>query len=82
MNAGAPAIIGRAYTNHNQGIFHNDYFTGVFYGDTFGGTFSAGVAASNFAKGVNFSAQRSNTIYGSSNTITPLSVKVKWFVKY
>lgn len=25
---------------------------------------------------------RASSVYGSSNTITPLSVKTKWFIKY
>lgn len=32
--------------------------------------------------GLVFSASNSSTIYGSSNTVTPLSIKVKYLIKY
>ena len=31
---------------------------------------------------INFNASHSNSIYGSSTTVTPLSLKTKFFIKY
>ena len=31
---------------------------------------------------INFDASRSNTTYGSSTTVTPLSLSTKFFIKY
>ena len=50
--------------------------TGVFPQASSGGTPSATY------RGVSMALSNSNSIFGKSNTITPLSMKCKYFIKY
>ena len=46
-----------------------------------GGGYSGGYGGAQ-GSGFNFDASRSNTTYGKSTTVTPLSLSTKFFIKY
>lgn len=57
-----------------------DALSGCFYGvwhDNYGGG-SQGYSKSN----VYINASRQSSVYGSSNTVTPLSLSTHWFIKH
>ena len=56
--------------------------TGAFNGTTGGNMGFANGGSGNWADGVTFNASRSSTIYGSSTTVTPLSLTTKLILKY
>ena len=57
--------------------------SGAFLKATWGGNGYLGHASkSGSVDYINFSAKNSNSIYGASTTITPLSRKCKFFIKY
>lgn len=85
MGAGAPAISGQISANTGlQGkseflkasgcLISWDFTNGAFPAPT---GYTVGTP-----RGMQFAASNSNSIYGSSATITPSSLKTKWFIKY
>ena len=81
QNAGAPNISGTWKTNGLDNAMQS--VSGAFLKATWGGN---GYIGHNTKSGsvdyINFSAKSSNPIYGASTTITPLSRKCKYFIKY
>lgn len=65
------------------GVGYNSGRSGAFYSvnglETNVGTFGSG---NGNRVGYNFNAYYSNSIYGSSTTVTPLSISTKFFIKY
>ena len=68
LNAGLPNIVGLA----NNCVFDNAEATGAFY-VTIGGESGRGLDGLN-KKNLNFDASRSNSIYGSSQTVQPPAI--------
>ena len=76
VGAGIPNItgsFGRFYTNAGT-------FSGAFYSDGSTGTGHGGSNQSN--SNVYMNAARVSGIYGASSSVTPLSRKCKYFIKY
>ena len=63
-----------ASNTKNTGAFHYDSTKGWYGGN-------ANTAVNQFTT-IDFDASRSNTIYGNANTVTPLSLSTKFFIKY
>ena len=74
MGAGCPNITGRIGVESTR---END--TGAFYRGTFS---QVGWQSSGGTTGTNFDATRSSAIYGSSETVTPLSESVIFCISY
>ena len=72
--AGIPNIAGQigieTTSEHNTGPFYRGTFTQL------------GWRGSSDVRGTNFDASRSSSIYGSSNTVTPLSISCKFLICY
>lgn len=93
MVAGVPDIAGRlgarpVAANNNDGLWCASN-TGAFYNHTtninYGGSHAmyATKTLDNFTVGgTDFHASRANSIYGKSSTVTPLSYKTIWVIKY
>ena len=76
VQAGLPNISGSVVASTaTQGILLNP--TGAFFNKTgtTKGTFNAGASGSDFIDTLGFNASRSSSIYGSSNTVQPQSIK-------
>ena len=56
--------------------------SGAFVLSDFNGRQSTGSEAKKAPQKVNIDASHSNSIYGASNTVQPLSLKVTFFIKY
>ena len=68
LNAGLPNIVGLV----NNGVFDNARGSGAFY-ITEGGESGMGTIGQN-KQNLNFAASRSNSIYGSSQTVQPPAI--------
>ena len=87
VTAGSPEITGAIHNfcHSNTLAYHQGAFVGSSdSGDLYTGSGFAGVAgeAVQRTSRVLFYASRSNTIYGKSSTVTPLSCKTGWYIKY
>lgn len=81
QNAGAPNISGTWKTNGLDTALKT--VSGAFIAATWSGNGYLGHASkSEWVDYINFSAKNSNSIYGANTTITPLSRKCKFFIKY
>lgn len=87
ISAGCPNVTG-TFSNNAGYQGHSEYYniTGCFKGSfTSTGTYplasSSGTSTATY-RGVSMSLSNSNSIFGKSNTITPLSMKCKYFIKY
>lgn len=76
MGAGLPSITGDANTNQETG--HDP--TGVFYRS--GDYPVGGVNGTFYRSNLFFDASLSNSIYGSSETVTPLSMSCVFCISY
>lgn len=79
--AGAPNISGTWKTCGLDNAMKSA--SGAFIAATWGGNgYNAHGAKSGSVDYINFSAKNSNSIYGASTTIVPLSRKCKYFINY
>ena len=87
VTAGSPEITGHIhnYCHSNTLEYHGGAFVGssnsshVYTGNSFTGSNKDNVQRTSR---VLFYASRSNSIYGKSSTVTPLSCKTGWYIKY
>ena len=75
MVAGLPNILG------SGGNTDKNNFSGAIYGDSSKSNGFDGFLNSKGAH-IYFDASKSNDLYGKSSTVTPLSRKCKYFIKY
>jgi hypothetical protein len=81
QTAGAPNISGTWKTCGLDNAMGST--SGAFIAATWGGNgYNAHGAKGGSVDYINFSATSSNSIYGASTTITPLSRECKFFIKY
>ena len=87
MAAGRPEIRGGIHNYYHSNTL--DYHGGAFIGSSnsshlYKGKSYAEALADNIQRTshVLFYASRSNSIYGNSTTVTPLSCKTGWYIKY
>lgn len=82
--AGLPNIIGtQGIVGANNTGFWSENTTGVY--TTWGngtGDFAQASTTGHTTKGFNFNASRSSSVYGSSETVTPLSLTSVYAIKY
>ena len=88
MKAGLPDASGyfnaRCYPNNDSASMLFGH-SGVFYSQTVENSAHAGQAtgaSTIYSRSTIFSLARTSTIYGSSATVTPLSLSTKFFIKY
>ena len=77
LAAGLPNITGEFATDYNLG---NNY-KGAFYKSSSKSS-NKGGAGEHTCIVNGFSASRNNSIYGSSDTVQPLSLKSKYYIKF
>ena len=80
MEAGLPNINGEGHITTAYST--SNYFRGafIFHQDQYG---TIGASGPNSVRGnLEFSANNSNSIYGSSETVTPLSLSAIFVIKY
>lgn len=84
MEAGLPNITGDIGNGQLYLVTNEQYVTGVFANSSYtrGGTGFASANISSRWNKVNFSANKSDTTYGSSATVTPLSMSCKFYISY
>ena len=90
IEAGLPNITGKWWTQWNNQVkgFHGLTAEGAFYNSysetsSRPGRITAEDSSNAGTKGYPwFDASRSNPIYGNSDTVTPLSLSAKFFIKY
>ena len=63
----------------NTGAYENN-LSGCFYEIT--NTFDSPNGSNRHPKGVGFAASRSSPIFGKSSTVTPLTITVRYLIKY
>lgn len=83
MEAGLPNIIGNLYGFSAPGYTTSQYRTGSF--KNISNPYATGVWSNGYAAyqvDVGFDASLSSSVYGSSETVTPLSQSVLLCVKY
>ena len=74
MEAGIPNIAGRI------GTVHSREWTGPFYPYTY---YSLDTSSGGWASGgVDMDASRCSSVYGSSKTVTPKSLKIAFYISY
>ena len=76
LQAGLPDIVGLAY----NAVFDNANASGAFY-ITNGGESGMGTGGNN-KKTLNFTASRSNSIYGNADTVQPPAIQLIPQIKY
>lgn len=86
MVAGIPNILGNYYKKGPAGgLYGGDETTadGAFSSVYYASGHIARSSDNNYGQYyVNFDASKSNALYGKSSTVTPLSRKCKYFIKY
>ena len=81
--AGLPNITGRFHDYRSYlGIGSEQGVDGVFLGSTTSSSGGASYSSNGTQSTIHFSANKSNTIYGKSTTVQPLSLTMRYYIKY